>query len=96
MRDKKILFVIPARGNSKGIPRKNLRSLGGKPLIYYSIMNAKSFENKFDVDIFVSSEDSEIITISQSLGAKIHKRKQSLSKDETGLDPVIIDCVNFA
>ena len=96
MRDKKILFVIPARGNSKGIPRKNLRSLGGKPLIYYSIMNAKSFENKFDVDIFVSSEDSEIITISQSLGAKIHKRKQSLSKDETGLDAVIIDCVNFA
>ena len=45
-----ILVVIPARGGSKGIPRKNLRLLNGKPLLYYSINTA--LNSKFDLDVF--------------------------------------------
>ena len=67
-----ILIVIPARGGSKGIPRKNLRLLSGKPLLYYSIKNA--LNSNYDLDLFVSSEDDEILNTAQKLGAKTHKR----------------------
>jgi CMP-N-acetylneuraminic acid synthetase len=50
---KKILVVIPARGGSKGIPRKNLRLLNNKPLIYYSIQTA--LNSKYNLDVYVSS-----------------------------------------
>ena len=58
---KNILVVIPARGGSKGIPRKNLRLLGEKPLIYYSIKNA--LQSKYNLDVFISSEDEEILNL---------------------------------
>ncbi len=83
----KILVIIPARGNSKGIPRKNIRSLVGKPLIYYAITNA--LKSKHNLDVFVSSDDDEILHISQSLGAKVHKRHIELAQDDTTLDAVI-------
>ena len=57
-----ILVVIPARGGSKGIPRKNLRLLNVKPLLYYSINTA--LNSKFDLDVYVSSEDEEILNTS--------------------------------
>ena len=57
----KILIVIPARGGSKRIPRKNVRNLNGKPLIYYSIKTALS--SKYKPNIVVSSDDDEIILI---------------------------------
>ena len=85
-----ILAVIPARGGSKGIPRKNLRLLGAKPLLYYSINNA--LNSKFDLDVFVSSEDDEILNIAKKFGASIHKRTQTIAYDKTTLDPVIYDC----
>lgn len=84
-----ILIVIPARGGSKGIPRKNVRSLAGKPLIYYSIING--LEVKYDCDVYVSSEDDEILSIAQKFGAKVHKRDLSLSQDSITLDAVIYD-----
>lgn len=89
-----ILIVIPARGGSKGIPRKNLRLLGGNPLLYYSINNALS--SKYDVDVYVSSEDDEILNTSLKFGAKTHKRNDSISKDETTLDPVIYSTYLYA
>ena len=49
----KFLIVIPARGGSKGIPRKNLRQMNGKPLIAYSIENAKKIQSKYDTSIVV-------------------------------------------
>ena len=58
---KRILAVIPARGGSKGIPRKNIRMLGGKPLIAYSIETALS--SKFVDTVLLSSDDEEIIEI---------------------------------
>lgn len=82
-----ILVVIPARGGSKGIPRKNLRLLNGKPLIYYTIKTA--LNSKFDLDVYVSSEDDEILSTARSFGAKTHKRDISIADDKSTLDPVI-------
>lgn len=89
-----IIVIIPARGGSKGIPRKNLRLLGGNPLLYYSISNALNL--KYGVDIYVSSEDDEILNMSKKFGAKVHKRNNDIAKDETTLDPVIHDCYLYA
>lgn len=85
----KVLVIIPARGGSVGIPRKNLRNLAGKPLISYSIKNA--LNSKFNADVYVSSDDDEILYISQKLGAQIYKRDTSIADDSTTLDPVIYD-----
>lgn len=89
-----ILVVIPARGGSKGIPRKNLRLLGGQPLLYYAIRNA--LNSNYTLDIFVSSEDDEILNTAQKFGVKTHKRNQNIAYDETTLDPVIYDCYTHA
>ena len=83
----KILVIIPARGGSKGVPQKNLRSLNKKPLIYYSIKTA--LNSKFKPDVYVTSDNSEILTISKQLGAKTLKRNLKLSDDNVTLDPVI-------
>ena len=85
-----ILVVIPARGGSKGIPRKNLRLLDEKPLLYYSIYNA--LNSKYNLDVFVSSDDDEILNTAQKFGAQIHKRDSNIADDKTTLDPVIYDC----
>ena len=55
----KTLFLIPARGGSKGLPRKNIRILGDKPLINYSIDFARNFTS--DSNICVSTDDQDII-----------------------------------
>lgn len=90
-----ILVVIPARGGSKGIPRKNIRPLNGKPLIYYAIRNALSLKYT-NVDCYVSSDDEEILTLAEKFGAKPIKREQSKADDKTTLDPVIFDAYEKA
>ena len=94
MTNNKILVVIPARGGSKGIPRKNLRSLNGKPLIFYSIQCA--LQSKFVTDVYVSSEDDEILAISKKLKAKVHNRSEELADDISTLDPVIFSAYEYA
>lgn len=89
-----ILIVIPARGGSKGIPRKNLRLLNGKPLIYYSIKTALS--SKFNPDVYVSSEDEEILVTAELFGARLHKRDISIADDKSTLDPVVYTCYEYA
>jgi len=89
-----ILVVIPARGGSKGIPRKNLRMLGGKPLIQHSISTALASRHK--PDVYVSTEDEEISLISEKLGASVVKRDKDKAGDKTTLDPVIYDCMTQA
>jgi CMP-N-acetylneuraminic acid synthetase/spore coat polysaccharide biosynthesis predicted glycosyltransferase SpsG len=85
----KILILIPARGGSKGIPQKNLRSLNKKPLIFYSIKNALT--SSFKPDVYVSSDNLEILSIAKEFGAKTYIRNKKISSDSVTLDPVIFD-----
>lgn len=84
-----VLAVIPARGGSKGIPRKNIKPLGGKPLIQWTIDAAK--HSKHLDRIIVSTEDPEIARISLHFGAEIpFVRPSNLATDDTpGLAPVL-------
>ena len=86
-----ILVVIPARGGSKGIPRKNLRLLHGKPLITYAIDVAKS--SQYVDDVVVTTDDSQIALIAEKFGASVVRRSEELSTDNVLLDPVIHDAM---
>ncbi|MFE0442860.1 cytidylyltransferase domain-containing protein [Aerococcus sp. NPDC058936] len=86
-----ILAIIPARGGSKGIPRKNVLLLSGQPLISYAIRNAKSSD--FQMDVAVSTDDQEITNVSKQFGAEVIRRNKKLASDEVTLDPVIFDAV---
>ncbi len=87
----KILVVIPARGGSKGIPRKNIRLLNHKPLIAYPINIAKS--SKYVDDIVVTTDDSEIALLSEKFGASVIRRSEELAGDDVPLDPVVYDAM---
>jgi len=74
-----ILGIIPARGGSKGIPRKNIKKLRNKPLIQWSIEAAR--ESKLLDRFIVSTDDREIASISSDLGAEVLDRPSELSTD---------------
>ena len=82
-----ILAIIPARGGSKGILRKNLRLLNGNPLIKYTIESA--LQSKYVTRTIVSTENKQIMRISKSLGAEVIQRPNSLANDNSPLEPVI-------
>ena len=65
----RILAVIPARAGSKGIPNKNIRIIGGKPLIYYSINNAIS--SKYITDTVVTTDPDAVRIIATQMGASV-------------------------
>ena len=83
------IALIPARGGSKGIPRKNIKLFNSKPLIYWSIKAA--FESDFIDRVIVSTEDVEIAEIAKSFSAEVpFLRPKELSKDDSlGIEPVI-------
>ncbi len=85
--EKKMIAIIPARGGSKGIPRKNIKLLSGKPLIAYVIETA--INSRYIDDVIVSTDDEEIAEISKIYGADIIMRPHVLAEDHTPLDPVI-------
>ena len=86
----KVLGVIPARGGSKGVPRKNIKELAGKPLIQYTIEEAQKVASI--TELIVSTEDEEIATISQQLGAKVpFLRPEALAGDKVPTIEVLID-----
>lgn len=87
----KILAVIPARAGSKGIPNKNIRIIGGHPLIYYSIKNALSSE--MITDVIVSTDSTEVKIIANQMGAQVKWRDAALCGDAVTLDAVIADAV---
>lgn len=89
---KRVIVVIPARGGSKGIPRKNLRLLNGKPLIYYTINLA--LKNELVDKVVVTTDDLEIANVSRRFGATIINREAHISSDNVTLDPVIYDAIN--
>lgn len=88
------LAVIPARGGSKRIPRKNIKDFFGKPMIAWSIEAALN-SGCFD-EIVVSTDDVEIAQISEKYGAKVpFFRPETLSDDHTGTIPVIQHAIEW-
>lgn len=79
------ICIIPARGGSQRIPRKNIRLFHGKPIIAYSIETAKA--SKLFDQIFVSTDDDEIASVAEKYGALILKRPVML--DECGTQEVM-------
>ncbi len=78
----KILAIIPARGGSKGVPRKNIKVLGNQPLIAYTIERA--VQSKLLTEFVVSTEDAEIAEITKLCGAKVpFMRPLELAQDAT-------------
>ena len=88
----KIICVIPARGGSKGLPRKNIMLLAGVPLIAYTIKSAH--DSKLIDRVIVSTEDAEIAAISKEYGAEVIIRPEILAEDTTPTEPVIIHAVS--
>jgi len=78
-KDKTFLAIIPARGGSKRLPRKNVLDLNGKPLIAWSI--EAGLKSKYIDKVVVSSDDEEILIISKQYGADIIKRPDELAND---------------
>ena len=90
----KILVIIPARGGSKGIPRKNIKPLDGKPLIYYTIDVARAIAQ--DEDICVSTDDAEIIKVVEKYGMKVpFVRPAELASDTAGTYEVLLHALNY-
>ena len=87
--DKKILGIIPARGGSKGVPRKNIREFCGKPLIAWTIEQAKG--SKYIDTCVVSTEDEEIKAVSEKWGGSVpFMRPKEMSRDDTpSIEPIM-------
>lgn len=84
---REVLAIIPARGGSKSIPRKNIRNFAGYPLIAYSIAAGKAAKNV--TRLLVSTDDEEIASIAKDYGAEIpFLRPTELSQDDTPDLPV--------
>jgi CMP-N-acetylneuraminic acid synthetase len=78
-KNKSFLAIIPARGGSKRLPRKNILNLAGKPLIAWSI--EAGLNSEYIDKVIVTSDDDEILEISRKFGADIIKRPDELASD---------------
>ena len=88
------LAVIPARGGSKRIPRKNIKPFGGLPMIAWSIQAA--LESRCFDRIIVSTDDQEIAEVAKAHGADVpFMRPTELSDDHTGTIPVIAHAIDL-
>jgi CMP-N-acetylneuraminic acid synthetase len=90
---KTIVGIIPARGGSKSIPKKNIVQFGGKPLIAWTILAA--LKSKYISKTVVSSDDDEILSIARSYNAGCIKRPAEFSLDESPSEPLILHAMNF-
>lgn len=81
-----IPVVIPARGGSKGVPRKNLKDLGGRPLIAWTIEQVVATPG---LTAYVSTEDAEIARVARQYGAEVIERPLHLAQDATASEPVV-------
>ncbi|GLS89033.1 hypothetical protein GCM10007916_01000 [Psychromonas marina] len=91
--DKRILAIIPARGGSKRLPRKNILPMIGKPLISWSIDAAKS--SKYIDTVFISTDDEEIQSISLKYGANVPElRPKKLASDTASTESMLLYTLN--
>jgi len=88
----RVVAVIPARGGSKGVPRKNLRLVGGRPLVARAV-HAASRSARID-RVIVSTDDPVIADVARAAGAEVHDRPRVLATDEAGSEPVLIDVLD--
>ena len=94
MMNDNVLIIIPARGGSKGIPRKNIKPLNGKPLIYYAIDTARAITA--DENICVSTDDVEIKSVVEAYGLKVpFLRPDVLATDTAGTYEVLLHALDF-
>jgi len=89
----KVLGIIPARGGSKGVRRKNIRDMAGKPLIVWTIEAAQRAQHLDRV--VVSTEDEEIAQVSAAAGAQVIQRPMELAQDTTPTEPVLFHAVEY-
>ena len=87
-----VICIIPARGGSKGVPKKNIKKINGKPLLGYVIESA--LKSKIFSHVVVSTEDNEIAKIAKKFGADVpFKRPKSLASDYAPMDKVLLHAV---
>ncbi|MBP7527615.1 MAG: acylneuraminate cytidylyltransferase family protein [Syntrophorhabdaceae bacterium] len=87
--DREILAMIPARGGSKGVPRKNIASMRGKPLIAWTIEEA--LRSRYVDRLVLSSEDEEVIRTASGLGCDVpFVRPENLAQDDTPMIDVVL------
>lgn len=86
------MAIIPARGGSKGISRKNIKPLAGKPLIAHTVEHARSAKSISRV--FVSTEDAEIASVSEAYGAEVVHRPLELASDTATSESALLHALN--
>lgn len=96
-----VLCVIPVRGGSKGIPRKNLKPIAGKPLLQWTIGQALDAKAELapegtDLRVVVSTDDDELAALAREAGAEVpFMRPAELAQDTTATEPVIEHAIEF-
>ena len=96
----RVLCVIPVRGGSKGIPRKNIKPIAGKPLVAWTIEQALAAQTalagEHTVDVLVSTDDAEIAEVARAHGAQVpFMRPTHLAEDTTATEPVVEHAIEF-
>jgi len=89
-----VLTIIPARGGSKGIPRKNVKLIAGRPLLAHSIVHAKQAPSV--TRVVVSTDDEEVASVSREWGAEVVPRPQEISGDSASSESALrhaLDCL---
>lgn len=86
--DADVFAIIPARGGSKGIPRKNLRPLAGRPLIAWTIEAVRDTDAR--IRCVVTTDDDEIAQLAERLGAEVVHRPSDLATDESPTEPAML------
>ena len=90
----KVLGVTLARGGSKGVPKKNIRVLAGKPLLAYTIEEA--LKCTLITEYVVSSDDPDILAVAFGCGAQVIERPAELAQDDTPHLPALIHALDWA
>ena len=89
----KIMSIIPARGGSKGLPGKNIKQFGGKPLIAWSIEQART--SKYIDEVIISTDDEEIAGIARKFGGNVpFLRPAVLAQNDTPMVDVVVHVLN--
>ena len=89
----RVVAIIPARGGSKRLKRKNIYPIWGKPMLYWAIKAAK--ESKHITDVWVTTEDQEIKNVALECGAMVHERDPKLSEDHVYKMAAIREAASF-